>query len=200
MLTLAEAKHVETEQDDTLVPILAQTQILNVLATRLGWLIALFAICRGWLSVSHPAYHALRAWLALSRTEASFTLLWLPMALVAGGTLWFGHLVGRGRYKILEERPWLMMLLLPLRYLAMPIQLLAQVLVHTRPDTTEVGLRALSGSPDAFWQMVQDQAGRDGDATNKQIFDKATELQSIRVRACMTNRTDIVGFRVAREA
>ena len=42
--------------------------------------------------------------------------------------------------------------------------------------------------------MVQDQEGNDVSMTNRQMFDNATELSTVRVRECMIPRTDIVAI------
>ena len=191
-LTAAEAAQLDLQERDGALPPLPFGLSSDVLAARLALGLGMALTTWGWVDLAEPSYHAFRDSLGLSRVVAGSFVLLMPAGLWSALAWWLGHLWGEARYEAVLARPWLMGALVPFRLLAMPLNALAKSSATKQPVLPEEALMSLSGSPDAFWQMVQDEDGRDIAVVNRQIFDKASELRSIRVRECMTFRTDIV--------
>jgi len=194
-LTRAEATHVELQEKEEALPPLSPALYVDALAARLAMLVGLALATWGWVSVADPWYHFLRDSIDLSRLVAGLIVLLIPVGLLAALAGWVGYLLGEAYYQPLTEKAPLWAVLIPFRLLSMPLHGIGRRIApaHASPEDQ---LLSLSGSPDAFWQMVQDDEGRDLAVVNRQIFDKASELQSIRVRECMTFRTDIVAVEV----
>ena len=192
LLTQAEAGQLEQEDKEQALALPHNLEV-DVLAARLGIVCGAWLLAYGWICIANPWYHTLRADWMLSRLVAATMLLVTPIGLLATLIWWLGYLLGEHNYQFMGKRPWMAAHLWPMRILALPLNKLTLRASREPVDAGEL-LLSLSGSPDAFWQMVQDEDGRDVAVVNRQIFDKAAELRSIRVRECMTFRTDIAAI------
>ncbi len=169
--------------------------LAQILAFRLVLLAGFALLSYGWVSVLMPAYNSLRAG-GVARMPAGLLLYVLPLTMISTLAWWLGILVAENwTDSFTRYGGWARYLawpFLPVGYLAAPRLDAPAVNGEDESDERLSALRAMAAQPDPVWQMVQDRQGNDVAVANRQIFDNAAELPSVRLRECMVPRTDVV--------
>jgi CBS domain containing-hemolysin-like protein len=171
---------------------------VSVLAARMGVLVGVSLTALAWVNLYQTTYGLLRI-LGWSRSTSSALLFVAPLALIILFFYWVGWALAERRALSLtpgtKMPAWVGYGIFPFIPIATLLNKLAS-LTNTSPELPPdlpTQLRAIAAAPDPVWQALQSSAPTEASAANRQIFENAAELPTIRVRECMVYRTDIVG-------
>jgi len=168
--------------------------VANILAYRIVMLVGFALFSYGWVAATLAPYTWLRSE-GFARVLAGALLYVAPLTILSSLAWWLGILIAENQAEAFGcYASWVRFVawpFLPLGFLAAP-SIGGPVATDDESDERGSMLRAVAAQPDPVWQMVQDRDGNDVAIANRQIFDNAAELPSVRLRECMVPRTDVV--------